>query len=121
MILADHKAPALAQLGAQKPTRLQRPLMPVPELSGLGGARAGRHLHVDDIPEVIEAIPEARISIIHVTRRTDLRAAKRALDRVVPKEDRDRVEFFMERPPRQAEHQAGVARKTPEPVDQSRE
>jgi len=84
-------------------------------------ARAGRHLHVDDLPEVISAIPEGLISIIHVTRRTDLRVAKRALDKVVPKADRDRVGLFMERLPRRSGQPVQSTSETPQPVEQSRE
>jgi ribonuclease Z len=63
-------------------------------------ARAGRHLHVDDLPVVLEAVPEAQIMLIHLTRRTDIRYAKRVLQRVVPAKDVERISFLMDRPPR---------------------
>jgi len=63
-------------------------------------AQAGRHVHVTDLPRILEAVPEALVMLIHTTRRTDLRTAKRLLDKVIGKEDRDRVTFLMERPPR---------------------
>lgn len=63
-------------------------------------ARAGWHIHVDDMPKVYEAVPNAQVLLIHVTRRTDMRLAKRILQRVVKPADFDRTSFLMERPPR---------------------
>ena len=63
-------------------------------------AQAGRHIHVDDLPRVFEAVPNARIVLTHLSRRTDLREAKRVLERVIKPSDLDRVTFLMERPPR---------------------
>jgi ribonuclease Z len=71
-------------------------------------ARAGRHIHVDDLPQVLEAVAEARVVLLHVTRRTDLRTARRALERVVHRDDLERITFFMERPPRRV-HAEGDA------------
>ena len=64
-------------------------------------ARSGRHIHVDDLPKVLEAIPDASIVISHVTRRTDLKYAKRILEQSLNPRDKDRVSFLMERPPRE--------------------
>lgn len=66
-------------------------------------ARAGRHIHVDDLPKVLAAIPDAQIMLTHVTRRTDLRHAKRIFRQVVSKQDQARVSFLMDRPPRSAQ------------------
>jgi len=63
-------------------------------------ARDGRHIHVMDVPQVIEAVPQAQILLTHITRRTDLRQAKRTLERALKHEDMQRVTFLMERPPR---------------------
>lgn len=63
-------------------------------------ARAGRHLHVEDLPQVLEAVPEAQVMLIHLTRRTDLRYAKRILEQTVKPADYERLSFLMERPPR---------------------
>ncbi len=63
-------------------------------------ARAGRHIHVDDLPKVCAAVPEAQIVLTHVTRRTDQRLTKRILQKVLRPEDVGRVSFLMERPPR---------------------
>lgn len=63
-------------------------------------ARDGRHIHVMDVPQVLAAVPQAQILLTHITRRTDLRQAKRTLERALKREDMERVAFLMERPPR---------------------
>ena len=63
-------------------------------------ARAGRHIHVVDLPKVLEAIPTAQVMLVHTTRRTDLRQAKRAIEQVLKPGDLERVSFLMDRPPR---------------------
>jgi ribonuclease Z len=60
-------------------------------------ARAGKHLHVHDLPEVLEGMENERIVIIHVTRRTNLAAARRILRRTLPDETLERVTFLMSR------------------------
>ena len=62
-------------------------------------ARAGRHLHVTDLPQALEALPDAQVGLIHMTRRTDMRTAKKVLARLLSPSDRERVSFFMDRPP----------------------
>lgn len=71
------------------------------ERDHISRAKAGKHMFVDDLPKVFEAMPEAQIVLIHVTRRTDLRDAKRALRKVLRPSDLDRASFFMDRPPRE--------------------
>ena len=68
------------------------------EADHVSRARDGRHLHVDDLPRVLAAVPEARIMLTHVTHRTDLRLAKRIVQRVLKPADLERVSFLMERP-----------------------
>lgn len=65
-----------------------------------GRASAGRHIHVDELPRVLEVVPDAQVVLTHVSRRTDPRAAKRILQRVIKSSDLERVCFLMERPPR---------------------
>jgi ribonuclease Z len=60
-------------------------------------ARAGKHLHVSDLPEVLEGMDNERIVIIHVTRRTHMGAARRILRKTLPKDILDRVTFLMSR------------------------
>lgn len=63
-------------------------------------AYAGRHIHVDDLPRILECVPEAQVLITHHSRRTDLRLAKRIVQRVIKPADAPRVSFLMDRPPR---------------------
>lgn len=63
-------------------------------------ASQGRHVHVNDVPRILEAVPDAQVLLIHVTRRTDIRQAKRILERVISPRDAERVSFLMDRPPR---------------------
>jgi len=63
-------------------------------------AQAGRHIHVDDLPKILEAVPQAQFLLTHHSRRTDLRLAKRILQRVVKPTDAERITFLMDRPPK---------------------
>ena len=65
-------------------------------------ARAGRHIHVSDLPQVLSAIPEAEIVLTHLTRRTDLRAAKQVLQGMLSPSDAERVTLLMDRSARTA-------------------
>lgn len=60
-----------------------------------GRAWAGRHIHVADLPCVMEAIPDAEIVLTHVTRRTDIRRARRVLENTLRPDDLDRVTLLM--------------------------
>lgn len=60
-------------------------------------ARAGKHIHVDDLPKILEAVPDAEVLLSHLTRRTDIRAAKRILSNTLSPSDSDRVSFLMDR------------------------
>ncbi len=64
-------------------------------------AVAGRHIHIDDLPTVLEAVPDAQVMLTHLSRRTDLREAKRILQRMLGPRDLERVSFLMERPRRE--------------------
>lgn len=67
------------------------------EKAHIDRARAGRHIHVADLPRVMEALPDARIVLTHVTRRTDMRVAKRELGNTLSQNDLGRVAFLMDR------------------------
>jgi len=58
-------------------------------------ARAGKHLHVEDLPEVLEGMKNERIIIVHVTRRTNMAAARKILRKELRKEILERVTFLM--------------------------
>jgi len=61
-------------------------------------ARAGRHIHVNDLPRVFAALPNSRIMLVHVTRRTDMHLNKRILEKVLSAEDLARCSMLMDRP-----------------------
>ena len=60
-------------------------------------ARAGRHLHVADLPEVLEGMNNEHILIVHTTRRTNMAEARKILRKSLRKEIVDRVSFLMSR------------------------
>jgi ribonuclease Z len=60
-------------------------------------ARAGRHLHVIDLPAVLEGSNNEKIVLTHVTRRTNMAEAKRILKKALPKAIYERVTFLMSR------------------------
>jgi ribonuclease Z len=63
-------------------------------------ARAGRHLHVCDLPEVMDRVRCPHVMLTHLSQRTDLREARRTLAEALNEVNLDRVTFLMERPPR---------------------
>ena len=78
-------------------------------------ARAGRHIHADDLPQILEAVPEAQVLLTHLSRRTGIRAAKRILERVIAPADLERVTFLMDRPPRSACPKSGGPERQADP------
>lgn len=58
-------------------------------------ARAGKHLHVNDLPAVLEGMNNEHIIIVHVTRRTNMAAARKILREKLKPEIHDRVKFLM--------------------------
>jgi len=60
-------------------------------------ARAGRHLHVADLPIVLEGANNQHIVVTHVTRRTHLGEARKILRKTLPKDLYERVTFLMSR------------------------
>lgn len=59
-------------------------------------ARAGGHMHVQDMPEALEQLKNERVILTHLTRRTQLPEAKRLLRRAISKTDLERVAFLAE-------------------------
>jgi len=60
-------------------------------------ARLGKHLHVGDLPEVLEGMNNERIILVHVTRRTNMPQARRILRKSLPKDVLERIVFLMSR------------------------
>ncbi|MBK9118366.1 MAG: MBL fold metallo-hydrolase [Phycisphaerales bacterium] len=63
-------------------------------------ARAGNHLHISDLRAVVARLNNERIVLIHLSRRTALATARRALLRELGEQDSERVSFLMEHRPR---------------------
>ena len=61
-------------------------------------ARAGNHIHVNDLPAIMPRLRNANVVLIHLTRRTFLRQAKQQLQAILSPEDLERTVFFMDRP-----------------------
>lgn len=84
-------------------------------------ARSGRHIHIDDLHEVLSAVPDARIVLTHLSRRTDIRWARKVVENIVQRGDYERISFLMERPPRQRDHRPKHGRREEDlgsPLDQ---
>ena len=60
-------------------------------------ARLGRHLHVADLPGVLEGMRNEHIVIIHVTRRTNMSDARKILRNTLDADTLRRVTFLMDR------------------------
>lgn len=60
-------------------------------------AKDGRHIHVRDLPELLEGMQNEHIVIVHVTRRTNMSAARKMLRKSLPKDVVKRVTFLMGR------------------------
>jgi ribonuclease Z len=65
-------------------------------------ARQGRHLHVTDLPEILERLHNEHVVLSHVTRRTSLGKAKQVLSRMLGPKDISRICFLADRMPNQA-------------------
>ena len=60
-------------------------------------AQHGKHLHAEDLGEVLEGMNNERIIIIHVTRRTNMGVARKMLRAALPSDVLQRVTFLMSR------------------------
>jgi ribonuclease Z len=60
-------------------------------------ARAGKHLHVKDLPEVLEGMDNEHVVIVHCTRRTNLAQARTILRKTLPREQLEHTCFLMSR------------------------
>jgi ribonuclease Z len=59
-------------------------------------AKAGRHLHVDELAQIVPNLRNQHIVLCHVTRRTGIRRAKRVLEKVLGAERAQNVHFLMD-------------------------
>jgi len=58
-------------------------------------ARFGQHVHLDDLLKLLPDLQNEHIVLTHLTRRTDIRQAKKLLAEKLSSEQRDRIHFFM--------------------------
>jgi len=63
-------------------------------------AREGRHLHVCDLPGLLKRLENPHIVLIHLSRRTAMRQARRYLRQTVGRASLDRFTFLMDAPRR---------------------
>jgi ribonuclease Z len=74
-------------------------------------ARAGRHYHIDNLAKVLPTMENEYIVLTHLSRRTDLLMARQKLDKILPREIREKIFFLMDRPARK---RTGQPEKRPE-------
>ncbi len=60
-------------------------------------ARAGKHIHVRDLPELLEGMNNDLIVLTHLTRRTNMAEARKILRKTLSKEVMEKVVFLMSR------------------------
>lgn len=60
-------------------------------------AKQGRHLHINDLPGVLEGMRNEHIIIIHVTRRTNMSDARKLLRKTLDADTLKRTTFLMDR------------------------
>ncbi len=58
-------------------------------------ARFGQHVHIDDLVELLPQLQNEYIVLTHLTRRTDMRQAKKLLAQKLSRDQRQRIHFFM--------------------------
>lgn len=81
-------------------------------------SKAGRHLHVDQLAEILPTLRNEHVVIGHVTRRTGLRRARSLLRRTVGDEAMRRVRFLMDL---EDAASAGDVEQTLPPVDERKD
>lgn len=59
-------------------------------------ARVGRHLHVQDLPELLEAWEADSVVLIHTSRRSSIEQARQRIDEVLSTDDARRVLLLMD-------------------------
>ena len=59
-------------------------------------ANVGKHLHLDDIVKLLDRGENEAVVLTHLSRRSNMPQVRRALDRTIPPEHRDRVFVLMD-------------------------
>ena len=63
-------------------------------------AKAGRHMHVDELATLLANLNNQHIVITHTTQRTAMHEIRRTLSKALPKDTYDRITLLMSRRPR---------------------
>ena len=63
-------------------------------------AKAGRHMHVDELAALLANLNNQHIVITHTTQRTAMHEIRKTLSKALPKEIYDRITLLMSRRPR---------------------
>jgi ribonuclease Z len=61
-------------------------------------ARLGAHTHLSDLPALMDRVRSPHVVLIHVTRRTGMGEAKRAVAKLLKPVDLERITFLMDQP-----------------------
>ncbi|MEE9532792.1 MAG: hypothetical protein V3W06_00085, partial [Acidimicrobiia bacterium] len=59
-------------------------------------ANVGKHLHVEDLAKLLEAWQAEAIVLVHLSRRTNLLAARQLLTSAIGNEQSARIHFLMD-------------------------
>ena len=62
-----------------------------------GRAEAGRHMHINELAELLSAMKNEHIIITHTTQRTPMQEVRRVLEEALPPEVYERVTLLMDR------------------------
>ncbi|MBT3279533.1 MAG: hypothetical protein HN909_00555 [Phycisphaerales bacterium] len=71
-------------------------------------AKAGKHIYIEQLPEILEGMNNERVLITHITKRSNLGFARRRLKKLLAPELYERVSFLMSRqymPPKSADNE----------------
>jgi len=60
-------------------------------------AKAGKHMHIDELTELLKKLQNDHIVITHTTQRTPMREIRKILKQTLPKEIYDKIILFMDR------------------------
>ncbi len=60
-------------------------------------ARAGRHIHVSDLKDILPRLRNEHVVLTHLSRRTALRQAGKIVERIVGVSEAQRISFLMDR------------------------
>lgn len=80
-------------------------------------AKVGKHLHLNNIVELLKVAASPYVVLTHLSRRTNMGAARKVIDQAIPEQDRERLFVLMDHRSnrrRYEEQQAAVAADTTE-------